>query len=105
MSPTRSSKPAPDASDEAARKALERKYANILEAVARAYPAAVSPLTTSVLIGAGANPSTVPTTKPFDEHGYYQMDWQQNVRWKNPWPTDVIRDDALTAARLEKVEL
>ena len=104
MSPTRSTQPGPKNEAEA-EKVLREKYKNILPVVRELYPAAIHPLTTAVLVSIGAKPQYTPTVKPFDEHGYYQMDWQQNVRWKNPWPTDEIRNDALFAARLEGVEL
>ena len=108
MSPTRNSQTSPkaiSAVEREAEKALRQKYASILTAVAQVYGENGHPLTTAVLVSAGAKPQMVPTVKPFDEHGYYVMDWQLNVRWKNPWPSDEVRDDALFAARLEGVVL
>lgn len=79
---------------------LVAKYESMTIAARETYPLAPNHLLLAVLICAGADPRMVPADEPFDEHGYYQMDWQMGTRTKYPWPSDEIRDDALEALKV-----
>lgn len=76
---------------------LIAKYGPMSEAATQMYPHAPNHLLLAVLICAGANPLWVPRDEPYDEGGYYQMDWQLGTRSKYPWPSTQLYLDALNA--------
>lgn len=89
--------------------AVQQKYADMTAAVKLEWPAVERPVTLAVLITAGANPRLTPAEYPFDEHGYYQMDWQIHsvdglpTKTKYPWPGEQVMVDAFVAAKHEGV--